>query len=79
MLAVVDHPGAEDLDDLTLNVLAVSPDEKLGETEHIQDSFVVVSLGEVVAQAATGTTRQERRWFVHCTAHTTPNVAPHEK
>ena len=61
MLAEVNHPGAEDLDNLPLNVLAETPDEKLHENEQIHDSFIVVPLGEVVALTAAGTLRHDLR------------------
>ena len=64
MLAEVDHPGAEDLDNLPLNVLAETPDEELHENEQIHDNFIVVPLSEVVALTTAGTPRHDLRSFV---------------
>ena len=64
VFTVVDYTGADDLDDLPLNVLAVTADVVLHVVEQIHNSFEVVPLGEVVALAATGTARHELRIFI---------------
>ena len=42
----------------------MAPEKEFGVRELIHNYFVVVPLGEVVALAATGTTRQELRSFI---------------
>ena len=59
-----DHPRAEELDHLPLDVLAEFPDVKLQVREIVQKKLVVVPLREVVAMAAADAARQELRPFI---------------